>query len=171
MYTGIFGYWNGIEKEQASLRFGLWNSNIEWNAGKLGDVVSDFSSTGSGNDVWNIIYPANYIQGNEIYFTITLDITNNYEKNGEEYYKQTVYLNGEKFLEGGYNKKQWDNFINNKLNGLNCFCIGRCSMHADGWWHYSKMNAYTLRLYNHALSSEEVKDNYAKSVAYHESLQ
>ena len=44
-------------------------------------------------------------------------------------------------------------------------------MHADGWWHYSKMNAYTLRLYNHALSSEEVKDNYAKSVAYHESLQ
>ena len=61
MYTGIFGYWNGIEKEQASLRFGLWNSNIEWNAGKLGDVVSDFSSTGSGNDVSYILYLVTYI--------------------------------------------------------------------------------------------------------------
>ena len=44
-------------------------------------------------------------------------------------------------------------------------------MNTAGWWHYSKMNAYTLRLYNHALNSDEVADNYAKSVAYHEGLQ
>ena len=78
---------------------------------------------------------------------------------------------GEKFLEGGYNKKNWEYFINNNLKNLNTFCIGRSSMQGDGWWHYSKMNAYTLRLYNHALNSDEVADNYAKSVAYHEGLQ
>ena len=134
--------------------------------------MSDFSSASFGNDdVWNIIYPVNYAHGSEIYFTITLDTTSSYEKDGEEYYKQIVYLNGEKFLEGGYNKKQWDDFIKRYLNSLNNFCIGRCSMNTAGWWNYSKMNAYTLRLYNHALNSDEVADNYAKSVAYHEGLQ
>lgn len=41
----------------------------------------------------------------------------------------------------------------------------------SGWWFYSKMNAYTLRLYNRALNSDEVKDNYQKSKDYHENLQ
>ena len=44
-------------------------------------------------------------------------------------------------------------------------------MSQEGWWHYSKMNAYTLRLYNRALTSDEVTNNYNKSIAYHESLQ
>ena len=100
-----------------------------------------------------------------------LDTSNSYEKDGVEYYKQTLYLNGERFLDGGYNKKNWDYFINNDLKNLNYFCIGRASLLQDGWWHYSKMNAYTLRLYNRALTSDEVADNYQKSVAYHENLE
>ena len=44
-------------------------------------------------------------------------------------------------------------------------------MSYDDWQHYSKMNAYTLRLYNHALTSNEVMDNQQKPKAYHESLQ
>ena len=119
----------------------------------------------------NIGYPIDYAFKDKIYFTITLDTTNSYEKDGEEYYTQTVYINGEKLFEGGYNKKQWDAFISKDLENLSYFCIGRSSMNSEGWWHYSKMDAYTLRLYNHALSSDEVADNYQKSVAYHESLQ
>lgn len=170
-YTGIFCYWNGNEKEQAKFRFGMRNTgDIRWNAGFEGDIISDFSSISDGS-TWNMEYKLDYNYGEKIYFTITLDTTNSYEKDGEEYYKQVLYLNGEKFLEGGYNKKQWDAFISKDLENLSYFCIGRSSMNSEGWWHYSKMNAYTLRLYNHALSSDEVADNYQKSVAYHESLQ
>ena len=168
-YTGIFGYWNGNEDEQARFRFGIVNYSLLWNAG-FNREISDFSNT-ADKTYHNIIYPTNYTQGNIIYFTVTLDTSNSYEKDGVEYYKQTLYLNGESFLDGGYNKKNWDYFINNDLKNLNYFCIGRSSLSKDGWWHYSKMNTYTLRLYNHALSSDEVADNYQKSVAYHESLQ
>ena len=168
-YTGIFCYWNGKENKQADFRFGIRIGNANdlfWNAG-FADNKSDFSIS----HLHNIAYPIDYSFKDKIYFTITLDTTNSYEKDGEEYYKQLVYLNGKKIYEAGYNKKQWDSFINNELENLNTFCIGRCSMSYDGYWHYSKMNAYTLRLYNHALSKEEVKDNYDKSVAYHENLE
>ena len=172
-YSGIFCYWSGVDEQQARFRFGLGTGGklLVWNAGWLSgtSIVSDFSST--SNDPWNIKYIIEYNMREDIYCTITVDTSSSYKKEGEEYYRQILYLNGEKFLEGGYNKKAWDSFINNDLDSLNYFGIGRSSMHNDGWWHYSKMNAYTLRLYNHALSEEEVKDNYTKSVAYHESLQ
>lgn len=144
-------------------------TRIAWNAG-FDRSVSDFSESANGAS-WNIWYYIDFEYGSEIYFTITLDTSNSYEKDGEEYYKQVLYINGEKMYEGGYNKKQWENFINNELANVNYFCIGRCSMNDYGWWHYSKLNAYTLRLYNHALTSEQVKDNYQKSVIYHENLQ
>lgn len=168
-YTGIFCYWNGNENNQARFRFGIVNHSLLWNAG-FNKEISDFSNI-SDETYHNIIYPINYTQGNIIYFTVTLDTSNSYEKDGIEYYKQTLYINGEKFLEGGYNKKNWEYFINNDLKNLNHFCIGRSSLEEDGWWHYSKMNAYTLRLYNRALNGEEVKDNYQKSKDYHENLQ
>ena len=169
-YTGIFGYWNGNTENQASFRFGLRpiNKSIYWNAG-YGNFVSDY--TENLESAWNIENNINYNFGDEVYFTLTVDTTNSYERDGEEYYKQAVYLNGKILQEGGYNKKSWEHFIKTDLDNLNYFCIGRCSMYQAGWWHYSKMNAYTLRLYNHALSSDEVLDNYQKSVAYHESLQ
>ena len=93
------------------------------------------------------------------------------KKNGKKYYKQKVYLDGKELYEGDFNKKQWEDFTNKDLKNLNFFCIGRSSMSQEGWWHYSKMNAYTLRLYNRALTSDEVTNNYNKSIAYHESLQ
>ena len=43
-------------------------------------------------------------------------------------------------------------------------------MDNNGCWHYSKMNAYSIKLYNRGLSAEEVKDNYNKAVAYHNAL-
>ena len=83
--------------------------------------MSDFSLT--DNAPWNIIYPINYNMGEEIYYTVTLDTTNSYEKDGEEYYKQTVYMDGEVLYEGGYNKKTWDYFINNNLPSLHIFYL------------------------------------------------
>ena len=160
------------ENEEAVVRFGIQlgnnnKHNLRWNAGS-GNYISDFSEE---NHPYNIWYPIEYNLGEDIYYTITLDTTNSYEKNGEQYYKQIVYLNGKKLYEGGYNKKTWDDFVEKYINSLNYFHIGRSSMSSSSWWHYSKLNAYTLRLYNHALTENEVQDNYKKSVAYHENLQ
>ena len=44
-------------------------------------------------------------------------------------------------------------------------------MDKSGAWHYSKMNAYSIKLYNRGLNEQEVKENYNKSVAYHNLLQ
>ena len=171
-YTGLFCYWTGQKNRQADFRFGIRVHNgtnqLLWNAG-FEKNISDYSIADVA--MHNIGYPIDYTLKNEIYLTITLDTTNYYQKNEEEYYNQLVYVNGKKIYEAGYNKKNWDYFINNQLKNLNYFCIGRSSMEGDGWWHYSKMNAYTLRLYNHALSEEEIIDNYEKSVTYHENLQ
>ena len=41
----------------------------------------------------------------------------------------------------------------------------------DGWWHYSNLNVYSLKLYNRALNEQEIKENYDKTIAYHNILQ
>lgn len=179
-YAGIFGYWSGNENQQAKIRFGMkkwyWDTSAElclvWNSGLYYGDESNYISDFSEPDYpWNILYPVDYKYGDEIYYTVTVDTTTSYEKNGKEYYKQKVYLDGKELYEGDFNKKQWEDFVNKDLKNLNYFCIGRSSMSQEGWWHYSKMNAYTLRLYNRALTSDEVTNNYNKSIAYHESLQ
>ncbi len=168
VYKGLFCYWNGNEKEQASLRFGINNygKNIFWNAkvGIMGvdALKSDYSHPKAP---WNIIYPeTEKIQSNkEVYFTITLNCTQNN-------YIHTLYANGEKLYEGNFNNIYWNNFVKDDLQKLKYFCIGRSSMDNNGCWHYSKMNAYSIKLYNRGLSAEEVKDNYNKAVAYHNAL-
>ncbi len=168
-YTGMFCYWNGEETKQAKYRFGFETikNTIKWNAAMV-NQKSDFSEEGSP---WNIHYPIiDYTPDKELYVTITLDTSHSFIKDEVEYYKQTFYRNGEILYVGGYNKKQWDAFVHDDLDKLQYFCIGRSSMTSEGWWHYSRMNAYTLRLYNQALSKEQVKENYEKSKVYHESL-
>lgn len=171
-YTGIFGYWNGDENKQANFRYGIQNWKgmlwLKWNSASKRGAFSDYSEPASE---WNIMYPMENLKyGDEIYYTITLDTSNEIEKDGEKYHKAVLYLNGEKLYEGNYNKQQWDHFVNINIKELNYFLIGRCSMSKDGYWHYSKMNTYACRLYNKPLTPEEVKDNYDKSVAYHENI-
>lgn len=192
-YKGIFCYWNGLENKQAQFRFGIEEklSKLTWNAGILRfDGRSDFSI--ASDNLHNIVYDMNLNKLKQgTYITITLDTSNSNKISGKkykettseekyketteikegEYYNQTIYLNGEVLYTGDYNKKQWDNFCTNELPKLKYFCIGRSSMNGDGLWHYSKMNAYCLRLYSRALSEEEVSKNYEKSVEYHSLLE
>ncbi len=161
-YKGIFCYWNGIESSQARMRFGiLFQKNVTWNSGD-GYYISDYSTDTSP---WIIRYPENDgIQGNkEVYFTIDVDCS-------QEEYTHTLYINGEKIYNGKLNKDYWKNFVKKYLNDLKYFCVGRTSMVADGRWHYSKMNAYSIKLYNRGLNDQEVKENYNKAVAYHDLL-
>ena len=182
-YKGIFCYWNGNEKEQARFRFGISETRNElfWNAGWKGGVnaLSDFSSNevAGGGDAWNQRYKLDLDKlRKEIYITITVDTSTLYSIENKfggkgNFYKQTVYLDGNVLYEGNYNKIQWDDFVNSDLNNLKYFCIGRSSQSGAGLWHYSKMNAYCLRLYSKALSEDEVHKNYEKSVEYHSLLE
>lgn len=165
-YRGIFCYWNGNEKDVAKIRFGIKNDKITWNAG-FANYLSDYSQSTA---YWNILYPSMKLDNEKIYITITVDCSSSITINNEEYYKAILYINGKKMLEGNYNKKTWTAFITDDLNDLNYFCIGRSQMNAKGRWHYSTMSAYSVRLYNKALTEEKVTQNYEKSVAYHESL-
>ena len=165
-YRGIFCYFieDGISA-QAAMRFGIQNNVIlKWNAGYANNA-SDYSENGSP---WNINYEfEKSLYNRELYFTITLDVANSYEKDGITYYPQCVYVNGVKMFEGGYNKEEWNNFVNNYLARLTHFYIGKSTMVRANQWYYTEMEAYALRLYNRALSSEEVIKNYSKTVAYH----
>lgn len=171
-YRGLMCYWNGNEAKQAKLRFGVTSNGtvVYWNPGYK-NVVSDYSNSTSN---WNQLYKfKNSLLNKDLYFTITLDTSSSYQKDGVTYYKQTLYIDGEKTeYDGGLNKEQWDDFVNTNgnLNALNYFCIGRSSMSNEGWWHYSKMNCYSMRLYSRGLTSQEVKNNYNKTIAYYSLL-
>ena len=167
-FKGVFSYGYEDEINKApSFRFGTHSNYIKWNAGFF-NIASDFSENVAP---WNMIYDMREsVYGKEIYYTITLDTSRSYEKDGEIYYYQTLYVNGEIKYEGGYNKKSWDDFINTRLDDLTHFYIGKSTMGHTNWWHYMQMNAYTFRLYNRALTAEEVKENYDVSVAYHNLL-
>ena len=187
-YKGLFCYWNGDESQQAKFRFGIEGDGkwLEWNVATGRWNFSDFS--GGATYSWNIMYDISksFEKGKEIYLTISLDTSKSYNvadekyvgfndgngnnKNGD-FYKQTVYVNGEILYKGDYRKDGWSYFVNEELKDLKYFCIGRSSMTGEGYWNYSKMNAYCLRLYNRALSEDEVHKNYEKSVEYHSLLE
>lgn len=184
-YNGIFCYWNGDETKQSEMRFGFgnekepnsaYNGIIRWNAAYSNycRALSDWYIPASE---WNIEYDIKdkFKGGDIIYFSITLDTRSSYKAKVEgesgDFYKQRFYVNGNKLYDGNYNKKQWDEFVSKILGNLNYFCIGRSSMNQDHYWHYSKMQAYALRLYSKGLSEKEVMDNYKKTVEYHNKLE
>ena len=175
-YKGLFCYWNGDENKQAEFRFGIVDSSkIKWNSTHTkadSKAKSDYQQIGAP---WNIVYDisSQFHQGQVVYLTVTLDTSKYYSvaNDEEKYYQQKLYVNGKELYNGNYNKKQWDGFATQVIYDLSYFCIGRSSMNTDGWWNYSKMNAYCLRLYSRALSEDEVHKNYEKSVEYHSLLE
>ena len=169
-YGGLFCYWNGNEGSQARLRFGFKTDGLLWNA-HSGNHVSDWCEDENKHNIFYNLGKENL--EDKIYITVTVDTSDSYKVEGkeDEFYKQRVYLNGVKKLEGNYNKENWKYFVDNALNECSYFCIGRSSMNHDGKWNYSKMKVYCLRLYNRALSEEEVNANYEKATKYHELIE
>ncbi len=157
--NGGAGFRLGIEPNKN------WKS-LKWNAGG-GDYESDFSE-GSGA-LHNIHYKNVYEPNKEVYYTITLDCTKDYSVDEPDYYRAICYKNGQKEYDGRY-KKSWKYFVDNNFNNLTYFNVGRSQMTKSGWWFYTKMNTYTLRLYNRGLTEQEVKDNYEKTVGYYNSI-
>lgn len=170
---GLFCYWDGNKMKFPGFRcfmvYGIENENrINWSIGTA-KGNSDYMQSEKNKHI--IIYPQNIDINKVVYISIILDCSQTYQEDEDgSHYKQILYINGKKVCEGRFNKANWEDFVNNRINDLKYFNIGRCSSGTQGYWHYSKMNAYTLRLYSKALTDEEVKLNYDKTVAYHNLL-
>lgn len=168
-YGGLFGLWNGNEKAQARLRFGIEYRNedlvIIYNIGMIGKggISGTFSGGGSKWNQW--IIPATYNKNikinTDIYFTISVDANSRV---------QDIYVNGEKICTGTLSEDYYSRFVNEELLDLNTYTLGRCSMDDEGNWHYTNCEIYSLRLYNRSFTANEVLANYNATVAYHKIL-
>ncbi|MBR2289523.1 MAG: hypothetical protein IJ867_02680 [Clostridia bacterium] len=197
-FDGFFGLWNGNEKEQARLRFGLFWNRIDLGKDDEGKQVYQFN--GVEEFVWNwgldkVSMTAD--KENEYYHYVNEGfapssapwnhylVLDNYDLSldiGEDFsfaicvdaqnLKQTAYFNGVKIDEGEMVKSNWDNWCNAEENlpSIKKITLGRCSQRAEGWWNYLCANVYSLRLYNRGLSESEEIANYNATVSYHQFL-
>lgn len=149
---------------------------LSWNAG-IASYVSDFS-VNETNEAHNIAYELTDLkQIGDFYVTVTVDTSRSYQVDGREgeYYPQKLFFwtkeGGGLKYSGWYNKSCWDNYLLDYLNNSKYFYLGRVEAGTKGAFHYSKLHAYSFRLYNRALTEEEVNKNYEKSVEYHSLLE
>lgn len=104
----------------------------------------------------------------EIYNSSTTPELEDYEGN---FYSSKVFVDGELLYDTYYSKEQYDYLKNNQDSlKLRYFTIGRCSMTSAGWWYYTKMQTYCMRLYNRGLSADEIIDNYNVTKAYYSAI-
>ena len=190
-YGGLFCFWNGNEMQQANLRCGLFfddcrllcsgNTNVgfPYNFRNVVDrQILDENEVYSSNmtsrkEYWN--YPLNFDRAyldDDIYITILVDPVN---LENDPIYKnpcavQKLYINGNLLCESLYNKNLWDIMTLDVFEELCYFCVGRCSLGDQGYWHYVEGDCYSLRFYSEALSDEQVKLNYEKTKDYHNIL-
>ncbi len=171
-YDGLFTFQDEEARVGSNiLRFGInveYGGNyIMWNAGNVDDFTSDYMQDQRNH---NIIYQDyNIEKNNVIYFTMTLDCSKIIDG---EYYQATLYVDGKEKMVGRYNKGNWDYFISNSLKKLDCFLIGGNIpyFYENVAKNFSALDVYSLRLYNKALTADEVNKNYEKSVEYHSLL-
>ncbi len=160
-FIGLFGLWSGKYDVQCQTRFGcLRNTNylryslITWASG-----IEDYGSWPEADYPWNQQYKVENLINNDIYFTITLDTLSS------DSIIQTIYINGE-YLDSGYITKEYYNEFLERSKDLNYLELGRCTMTEVSNWCYTKGLCYTTRMYNRALNSDEVSNNYTATIAY-----
>ena len=185
--SGLFGFWSGDMRKDTLLRFVYRTdfSAVVWNAGypRASLSVEDFfgPQSVSEDNTWNNtfdFFPDNE-NGDDCYFTFTLEPngieewSHNY-KNGQvsgKYISQRLYKDGNLKSNGLYKKEAWDKFGEDYGNDLKKFCVGACHYNSTGIWFFSHMECYSLRFYSRALTSDEVHDNYEKTIEYHKILE
>ena len=141
--------------------------------------VNNKSPYSNNSTPWNVLYPVEIDDGSIHYWMWSIDCSKVYnsattpELKGYDgnFYSSKIFLDGEVLYDTYYSKEQYDTIESNKdILDLKYFTIGRCSMSSEGWWHYSKMNTYCMRLYNRGLSEEEIMNNYNTTKAYYSAI-
>ncbi len=183
-WTGLFGSNDGVIDDstdisrQCALEFMVSDNYMEtggilWRAGLETDIFSEKSDP---RYTYNqIIYLTEeqkkkiFSSNDSFYFVVSLDTSRVYkEKNGESFYKYSIFLDNEKLGDFSYNVRSWDSFCNNGLKAMKAFVVGRI---VDFNVFFSKIEAYSIRLYNSSLTDEQISSNYEKTIDYHNILE
>ena len=165
---GLFGFWNGNYNEQCNIRFN-WTPCIN---NRLFYSLADYTDQQHGEwdwtgAPWNQYRNIGNILNKDIYITITID--NKEQEENNEHITQSVYIyeNGKRTeYIGWYRKDMYEKFIE-AVNKLNYLELGRCTCAHPSNWCYFKGLCYSTRIYNKALSSDEVQANYDATTKFH----
>lgn len=120
-----------------------------------------------------------YQANQDFYLTFIYRVYDNSkdDKSYDEYMKKynvdkvEYYINGKIFGYTYYGKEGYKDGLNTWNNGNCPFFLGVCPWNADGNLYYLKGNVYCTRLYEKALSSDEVKLNVETTQLYRQTLQ
>ena len=169
--------WNGNYSNQSSIRFACYKNSViynliypNWLYTDSGEKIDDTKAFGewprANEDPWNQY--CNFgsdIWGQDLFFTVTFEPAGG--SGDGNLPRQTVYLNGKEIKNGFLGKQYFEEFI--KQSGeLNYLEIGRCTWNGNGYWYYQKGLCYTTRIYNKALTEDEVKANFETTKTYHD---
>lgn len=159
--AGMFFSKQGEGNSSYSCRFGFANSGVSFNTSK-NRTDSDWSQDeGSNNGI--LIYSDKSIA--PYGEPVSIDI-----KFEPLYNKFSLYKNG--ILQGStiVNNYYWNGTNGGKRifedTNIKCY-IGRYYGGSPADWYCIKVDIYSLRLYNRALSDKEISQNYNKNMVYH----
>ena len=152
-----------------AMRFGLtgdtickFNVSSSWNGNG-----QEMSTTGGGHVMTNYRYATNQD------FYVTFVYTRYNEKNpqwDEKADKIELYVDGKLYGYTYYGINSYNNGAKTWNNDQSHFFLGVCPWHQDGNLYYLKGNIYCTRLYERALSENEVKENVTKTELYRQTI-
>lgn len=145
------------ESIEYSCRFGLTKDCIRFNTSKK-LANSTWSLDQDGNN-GNLACKCNYNLGDTAYIDITFNPLEN---------KFSAYQNGKLLDTTTTEYDYWHGQNGGRQifedDNIACY-LGRA--YGAGVWSYAKFDLYSLRLYNRELNENEIKNNYEKTVTFH----
>lgn len=152
-----------------NLSFSIANANI----------INAYSPFSREDMPYTLDFPCELEDENIHYCTISIDCSNTYNSSTiselegyeGEFYSCKVFIDGTIVYDTYYSTAQYDELEKNQdILNLKYSTVGRCGGGMPGYWHYSKMQTYCMRLYNRGLSEEEIIDNYNTTKAYYSAI-
>lgn len=127
-------------------------------------ICANFGYTSCGNsDIWESeLSPQNLTTMTEVDLNTDNMFTITYNHKNLTY---SVYRNGKLLKKTILANEYWENFIENEIPSIKYFRIGTTTW--NGITGFYNGLVYSARIYNKALSDEEVLENYNKTVSYH----
>lgn len=163
-FYGMLGIWDGIYANQCKTRLGYTSDTNNIFYSLILESCSDYGSWGEDSGhLYNQIYPISDFIKKDVYLTITFNPSN------EKKVIQTIYINGEKIAEGWLGNAYYSKFVNNSKM-MKYIELGRCTISQPSNWAYMKGTCYTSRIYNRALTDDEVSKNVDQTKLYRQTL-
>ncbi len=168
-YGNVSGYSNDVYAYVAMLAaYNGYEGNVDGACMRMfsfcNRICTNFGYESCGNsDIWeNSTSKHNLISYDNMKLGVDTMYTATYSHKDSTY---SIYKDGKLLKKAVLDASYWENFKNNEIPKIEYFRIGRTRW--NGITGYYNGLIYSVRIYNKALSSEEVFENYNKAVLYH----